>query len=44
MVRPMPTSTAAARYATLEAADWIGGHPPHSEPDFALVALSLDYV
>lgn len=37
-----------ARYATLEAADWIvppgGSAPAGSEPDFALVSFSLDYV
>jgi hypothetical protein len=33
----------AVHYATLEAADWLGGHSV-SEPDFALTGLSLDYV
>jgi hypothetical protein len=36
--------TAPVRYATLEAADWIGGHPAGSEPDFSLVSLNVDYV
>jgi hypothetical protein len=32
-------------YATLEAADWIGGGgPAHSDPDFALLGIGLDYV
>ena len=31
--------------ATLEAADWIGGAgPAHSDPDFVLVGIGLDYV
>ena len=33
------------QFATLEATDWLGGgHALASEPDFALVSLSLDYL
>jgi hypothetical protein len=35
----------AVHYATLEAADWIGGPgPADSNPDFGLTGLGLDYV
>jgi hypothetical protein len=36
---------APARYAVLEATDWLGGDgPANSDPDFALVGLGFDYI
>ena len=36
---------APARYATLEATDWLGGDgPANSDPDFALVGLGFDFI